>query len=95
MILDMANFGNMLMSRTSGREDLLKAEAYIFSEIKDEEIILDFKNVKVLAPSWADEFITPLIKKYQLTYINTENPSVTASLQMVLDPVDVTKYEKK
>ena len=65
MILDMANFGNMLMSRTSGREDLLKAEAYIFSEIKDEEIILDFKNVKVLAPSWADEFI--LIPKILLS----------------------------
>ena len=59
MILDMANFGEMLMSRSSGREDLLKAEAYLFSEIKEIKIILDFKNVKVLAPSWADEFITP------------------------------------
>ncbi len=95
MILDMANFGEMLMSRSSGREDLLKAEAYLFSEIKEKEIILDFKNVKVLAPSWADEFITPLTKKYQISYTNTENPSVIASLKMILEPVDVTKYERK
>ena len=51
MILDMSNFGEMLMSRRSGREDFLKAEAYIFSDYDDKNIILDFAKVKVLAPS--------------------------------------------
>ena len=51
MILDMSNFGEMLMSRSSGREDFLKAEAYIFSNNEDKSVILDFAKVKVLAPS--------------------------------------------
>lgn len=93
----MSNFGEMLMSRSSGREDFLKAEAYIFSNNDDKSVILDFAKVKVLAPSWADEFITALKNKnmYNIEYINTDNQSVSATLQMLLNPIDVTKFEKK
>jgi hypothetical protein len=48
--------------------------------------ILDFDKVKVLAPSWADEFISGIQKDYgnEVQCINTENPSVKASLKTVI-----------
>ena len=87
MLIKTNNFGDVLMSRPSGREAFLMAKAYVFKNINNEEIILDFDNVKVLAPSWADEFISGIKSEYSNTmkYINTENPSVKASLKTVLE----------
>ena len=61
-----------------------------------EEIILDFADVKVLTPSWAEEFIYGFkdLHKNPMTFINTSNPSVEASLRTVLEPVDVSKYRR-
>ena len=62
------------------------AKAYVFKELKTkDEIILDFNEVKVLAPSWADEFISGIKSEYSgvIQYINTENPSVKASLKTI------------
>ena len=88
MIINVNNFGDMLMSRPAGREAFLLAKAYVFRDLKEnDDIILDFDGVKVLAPSWADEFITGVKSEYsnQMQYINTENPSVKASLEAVLN----------
>jgi len=87
MVVCISNFGDILMSRPAGREAFLMAKAYIFKEIDKDEIVLDFNNVKVLAPSWADEFITGIKSEFSNTinYINTENPSVKASLKTVLE----------
>jgi hypothetical protein len=63
------------------------AKAYVFKDLKpSEEIILDFDKVKVMTPSWLDEFITGIKSEFNnaLKYINIENPSVTASLKTVL-----------
>jgi hypothetical protein len=90
MNIKIVNFGDILISRPAGREAFLMAKAYVFKGIKPEEkIILDFSEVKVLTPSWADEFITGIKSQYQntLQYINTENPSVKASLKTVLEEV--------
>jgi len=86
MIVKICNFGDILMSRPAGREAFLMAKAYVFKDINNDEIILDFNDVKVLAPSWADEFITGIKTEYKntLQYINTDNPSVRASLNTVL-----------
>lgn len=97
MIVDMSSFGEMLMSRPAGREAFMGASAYIFDDLKENEVIsLDFAKVKVLAPSWADEFITGLKTKFhsKIEYLNTDNPSVAASLKTVLEPIDVSKYQK-
>ena len=97
MVVDMSSFGEMLMSRPAGREAVMGAFAYIFDGIKDDETIsLDFSKVKMLAPSWADEFITGLKTKLnnKIDYLNTENPSVKASLKTVLEPIDVIKYQR-
>ena len=88
MTIPVINFGEILMSRPAGREAFLMAKAYVFKDIKkDDEVILDFDGVKVLAPSWADEFITGLKSEYSqnVMYINTENPSVKASLKTVME----------
>ena len=97
MLMDMSIFGEILISRPAGREAIMGASAYIFNTVKsDENISLDFKNIKVLTPGWADEFITGLkIKFKQIYYVNTENPSVTASLKTVLGKIDVSKYKIK
>ena len=84
MTVNMGNFGDVLMSRPAGREAFLMAKAYVFKGISaDDEIILDFDEIKMLAPSWADEFITGIKSEYAnaLSYVNTENPSVKATLR--------------
>ena len=86
MLVNIGNFCDMLMSRPAGREAVLMAKAYVFRELKtQDDIILDFNEVKVLTPSWADEFITGIKSEYsnEIHYINTENPSVKASLKTV------------
>ena len=97
MVLNIKDFGEILMSRPAGKEAFSMAKAYIIgTPAKDETISLDFKDVKVLAPSWADEFISGFknLHKNSLSFINTENPSVKASLKTVLEPVDVSKYRR-
>ena len=87
MLVNINNFGDILMSRPAGREAFLMAKAYVFNELKEnDEIILDFHGIKVLAPSWADEFISGIKSEYtnKLEYLNTENPSVKASLKTVI-----------
>ena len=81
-------FGDVLVSRPAGREAFLMAKAYIFNALKENEpISLDFTDVKVLAPSWADEFITGIKENYhtEIQYLNTQNESVSASLKVVLN----------
>ncbi|GHU71359.1 hypothetical protein FACS189450_07250 [Spirochaetia bacterium] len=63
------------------------AKAYIFKDIKpSEEIVLDFIEIKVMTPSWLDEFITGIKSEFnnEIKYINIENPSVSASLRTIL-----------
>lgn len=98
MLVDMSIFGEILISRPAGREAIMGASAYIFNSVKSNEIILlDFKNIKVLTPGWADEFIIGLKTKLnnKINYINTENPSVKASLNTVFGLIDVSKYKIK
>ena len=86
MLVNICNFGEVLISRPAGREAFMMAKAYVFRGIKEsDEIILDFGEVKVLAPSWADEFIMGLKTEYpnKIQYLNVENPSVKASLKAI------------
>jgi hypothetical protein len=88
MNIKVVNFGDILLSRPAGREAFLMAKAYVFNDIKSaDEIILDFDEIKVLTPSWIDEFIMGIKSNYKnsLQYINTKNPSVKASLKTVLE----------
>ncbi len=83
MTIKLKQFGEMLISRPAGRESWLAAKAYLLPK-KDEKILVDFEGVLVLAPSWADEFLTPLKEKYsQVKYSHTDNASVKATLEII------------
>jgi hypothetical protein len=90
MTIEIAKFGEFLMSRPAGREAWLAMKAYILKDLdEDEDIKVDFKGVKVLTPSWADEVITKLKQEFKnVSIVNGENSSVKASLEMIEQPVD-------
>ena len=86
MNIEISKFGDILVSRPTGKEAFLMSKAYIFNTLKTgEDITLDFANVKVLTPSWADEFITGVKENYssEIHYLNTQNESVSASLKVI------------
>lgn len=85
MIIKLSKFGTTLVSRPAGKEAWLAFQSTL-SKIDDrEEVVVDFEAVIVLTPSWADEFITPLKNRFgeRARLINTDNPSVKASLAML------------
>lgn len=95
MLISLRKFGNILTSREAGREALLAFSPMLESLKSNEEIIIDFQGVSVLTPSWADEFIRPILflKKYakKVSVINDTNPSVQAALRFASPRLDLTK----
>lgn len=85
MTLELVKFGDMLISRPSGREAYLSAKAYLLKESLV-EVVVNFDGVKVLTPSWLDEFFTLFKKDYpktKITFLKSNNPSVSASLEII------------
>jgi hypothetical protein len=91
MRIELKKFGEILISRPSGREAYLAMSAYTTKDLKEGEIIeIDFSGIKVLTPSWADEVITPLAQKFKnLKFLNTENSSVQATLKTLREYSDL------
>ena len=83
MKIELKKFGEMLISRPAGREAFLAMSAYLIKDLKKDELIkIDFKGVKVLTPSWADEVLTKLAEKFKnIKLINTENSTIQATLK--------------
>jgi hypothetical protein len=85
MIIDISKFGTMLLSRPAGREAFLSARAYLVPKEKKDEIIeLDFSQVKVLTPSWADEFVRGFEEEYgkeKIKIIEGNNLSVKTTFE--------------
>ncbi|MFH0831218.1 MAG: DUF4325 domain-containing protein [Parcubacteria group bacterium] len=83
MIITLKKFGMVLTSRQAGREALAAFKPSLQSVGVKEQVVLDFSGVATLSPSWADEFITPLFKKYgaRLRSLSADNLSVEASLK--------------
>ena len=59
MTIQLKKFGTTLISRPSGREAWLAFQPVLNEINSNEQIILDFEEIAVLTPSWADEFLTP------------------------------------
>ena len=91
MKIDIQKFGDKLTSRPSGREAFLAMSAYLIKDVDENEpIVLDFYGVKVLTPSWADEVITKVAEKFKnVSLVNTENPTVQATLKTLRDYSDL------
>lgn len=85
MRVEIRKFGTILVSRPAGREAFLAAKAYTLHPKADETIELDFNGVDVMAPSWADEFISGIKQNYpnRIITLPSKNSSVIESLKML------------
>lgn len=86
MRIDISKFGETLISRPAGREAYLAARAYSIPKESNDPIELDFTNVKVLTPSWADEFVSGLTAEYgveRVHVIEGDNASVKITFDTI------------
>lgn len=85
MRIELKKFGTNLSSRPAGKEAYLGAKAYSLPKNMEETIEVDFTGVQVLTPSWADEFITPLLAERpgKVTLLPTDNASVKVTLEII------------
>jgi hypothetical protein len=85
MRIQIKKFGEILTSRSEGREAFLVSRAYLKPATTDEKVELDFDGVKVLTPSWADEFITGLRLEYgeRVVFLPSSNPTIIESLKII------------
>lgn len=85
MTIFLKKFGTTLNGRQFGKESFAAFEPLLRDIKNDEEVIVDFEGVITFTPSWADEFLGPLFKRFakRLVLKNTENPSVRATLKLL------------
>ena len=85
MIIELKKFGTTLVSRPSGKEAWLAFQPILKDISNTEHIEVDFEGVMVLAPSWADEFLTPLRSRFndKVKLVNTDNASIKATLAIL------------
>lgn len=85
MIIYINKFGTTLVSRPAGKEASLAFNPTLRDVKADEKIEVDFAGVEVLTPSWADEFLTPLIASFgdRVSLKNIQNSSVVESLKIL------------
>ncbi len=88
MNIELKKFGTTLVSRPAGKEAWLAFQPVLKGIPPGEKIIVNFDGVVVLTPSWADEFLTPLRNNFKdkVNLINTNNPSVEATLSILDRP---------
>lgn len=85
MVIRLNKFGTMLVSRPAGKEAYLAFQPSLRECKNEEPIEVDFDGVEVLTPSWADEFLTPLLNSFKnrVNLKNATNPSVIESLKIL------------
>lgn len=93
MLIELKKFGDILTSREAGREALSAFLPTLKSVDKNEKITIDFQGVSVLTPSWADEFIRPILEKYdkKVSFTHDTNPSVKAAMRFANPNLDLSK----
>ena len=89
MILEIKKFGEVLSSRSAGREAALVTLSYFTKDKKDQNLEIDFKDVLVMTPSWLSEFVQTLQEKSELNiiFLESDNPSVVSSLEVIQDEI--------
>lgn len=96
MVIFLKKFGVTLISRQSGKEAYAAFLPTLQETGAGEEIEIDFEGVNTLAPSWADEFLTPLQKTYsgRLILWPSVNTSVVTTLSL-LEKINGFVFNKK
>lgn len=95
MEIFLKKFGTTLISRPSGSEAFKAFRSTLDTLPEKESIEIDFEGVRTLAPSWGDEFLTPLITKYNRDVVlkNLDNLSVQATLD-ILESTNNIKFKR-
>ena len=85
MRVEIKKFGEILISRPAGREAFLAFRAYSPPANNTEPIDLDFSGVKVMGPSWIDEFLIHMKRGFSnpIHCLPSDNPSVKESLKIL------------
>lgn len=85
MKLQLEKFGKTLISRELGSEAFKAFQPTLRELSGDEEIEIDFSGVLTLSPSWADEFLSPLLNQLddRLILLPSDNLSVHATLRIL------------
>jgi len=85
MKLQLQKFGKTLISRELGSEAFKALQPTLREVSADEELEVDFSGVLTLSPSWADEFLSPLLNQLndKLILLPSDNLSVHATLRIL------------
>jgi hypothetical protein len=85
MKLQLEKFGKTLISRELGSEAFKAFQSTLREFPKNEELEIDFSGVLTLSPSWADEFLSPLLNQLgnKLILLPSDNLSVQATLKIL------------
>ena len=85
MKLQLEKFGKTLISRELGSEAFKAFQSTLRDISKGEELEIDFSGVLTLSPSWADEFLSPLLNQLddKLILLPSDNLSVHATLRIL------------
>ena len=85
MKLQLEKFGKTLISRELGSEAFKAFQITLRDLPKNEELEIDFSGVLTLSPSWADEFLSPLLNQLgdKLILLPSDNMSVHATLRIL------------
>lgn len=96
MKIEIKKFGTLLTSRQLGKEALAAFEPSLKNIPENEEVLIDFDGAMTFSPSWGDEFLTPLAKRYgeRLKLMKTDNPSVVATIE-TLEEANNFKFNRE
>jgi len=96
MVIFLKKFGTTLTGRQFGKESFSAFLPSLKESKKNEIIEVDFSGVVTFAPSWGDEFLSPLLDKFKdnLVLKNTENLSVQATLRL-LEKIHKKKFKEE
>ena len=85
MKLQLEKFGKTLISRELGSEAFKAFQPTLRELSGDENLEIDFAGVLTLSPSWADEFLSPLLSQLgtRLILLPSDNLSVLATLRIL------------
>jgi hypothetical protein len=85
MKLQLEKFGKTLISRELGSEAYKAFQTTLRDLANEEKLEIDFSGVLTLSPSWADEFLSPLLNQLnkRLILLPSDNLSVLATLKIL------------
>lgn len=85
MKLKLEKFGTTLISRELGSEAFKAFQPTLLELSPSEDLEVDFFGILTLSPSWADEFLSPLLDKLdeRLVLLPSDNLSVQATLKIL------------